>query len=361
MEYGYARAVLRGMRQYRPEREAWQIVPASPTPNLAGIFRQGGAGAVGLFAGAGEQDAAALDVPVVNISSSIARSILPQVIPDNHRIGALAAEHLLERGFTRFICAHFGAVQFSVDRSEGFRARLAEAGFDCAMVQRHPEQNSDWTDLLTPPIGVFAVADNRGAQILMAAQRMGLDVPHDVAVLGVDNDEVLCEMGAVGLTSVDPEGERVGYEAAALLDRMIAGEPLPDQPILIEPQRVVVRTSTDTVAVADPRVSQAARIIRNQACNGLNVDQVLDEVMISRRWLEKQFKAAFGRTPLQEIRRVQMDHAKQLLAETDLRIPDVAVRCGFGYHNRFTNTFTREVGMPPTRYRNQFRIRDTTS
>src|SRR5262249_29800449 len=158
----------------------------------------------------------------------------------------------------------------------------------------------------------------------------GLRVPDEVAVIGVDNDEFLCHLSSPPLSSVNTGAERVGYEAAALLDRLMAGGRPPTAPILLPPVGVVVRSSTDVVASEDRELAELIRFVRDNACGGLRVEEALRRSSLSPSTMQRRFKALLGRTPKQEILRVQLERAKQLLAETDLTVAEVAAKCGFG-------------------------------
>jgi len=192
-------------------------------------------------------------------------------------------------------------------------------------------------------------------QVLDACRRLGVPVPDEVAVVAVDNDELLCELAHPPLSSVIPNTRRTGYEAAALLDRLMNGGRARGETHLIPPLGVATRQSTDVLAIEDPHVSRAVRYIREHACDGINVRDVLRAVPQSRRLLEARFKKLLGRTPHEEILRVQLRRVKQLLTETDLPLETIAERTGFAHPEYLSVVFRREVGQPPSRYRAQGR------
>jgi LacI family transcriptional regulator len=200
-------------------------------------------------------------------------------------------------------------------------------------------------------VGVLAGNDIRGLQVLDACRRINVSVPEAVAVLGVDNDEVLCELSDPPLSSIDQDLERIGYEAAALLDRLMAREPATPEPILIKPLGVVARLSTESVAIDDPAVAAALRAIRQLACDNMGVDLVADRAGLSVRALQRRFKSLTGRTLQEEIANTQLARVRQMLAETDLKLESIARRAGFGYPGYLCSFFKKKTGMTPGEYR----------
>ena len=182
-------------------------------------------------------------------------------------------------------------------------------------------------------------------------RRIGVSVPDDVAVVGVDNDDLLCSLSDPPLSSVVPDTHRTGYEAAGILDRMMAGESLDSGLTLIAPKGIVTRQSSDVLATADADVSAAVRFIRDHACDGIKVEDVLRVVPVSRRILESRFKKMLGHTPHEEILRMQLHRVRELLEETDLPLATIANRAGFKYVEYLSVVFKRQYGMPPSQFR----------
>jgi LacI family transcriptional regulator len=203
------------------------------------------------------------------------------------------------------------------------------------------------------PAGVMACNDMRGQHVLDACQRVRLGVPEQVAVIGVDDDVLLCELCDPPLSSVVPNAERIGYEAAALLDRLMAGEKPPREEWRIEPLGVTTRQSSDVLAIDDPNVASAVRYIREHACRGATVPDVLQHVPLSRTILERRFRKYLGRSPQAEIRAVQLKRVQQLLAETDLRLERIAELAGFEHPEYMSVVFKRQTGQTPGEYRRQ--------
>jgi LacI family transcriptional regulator len=202
-------------------------------------------------------------------------------------------------------------------------------------------------------------SDQIGPVTLEACRRAGVVVPDEVAVIGVDDDEPLCEVAFPGLSSVWPDHERVGYEAAAMLDRMMKGAAPPAEPMYVPPRGVVTRRSSDVLAVEDRDVAIAIRVIREHACDagGLTTDDVAEEVSVSRSVLQRRFKQAVGRTLHAEMLRVRLARARELLAETDLPIAVVADKAGFRHQEYLGAVFRQRVGTTPAQFRQTHRRR----
>ncbi len=290
----------------------------------------------------------------------------PDIRSDHRAEGALAAEHLLERGFTSF--AFFGYPRFawSGECQSGFTARLQAAGHSCQHYRRaervswHHQQSSwerevervaQWIHSLPKPLGLMACNDFRGIQALDACRRAGIAVPEQVAVIGVDNEELVCKLAYPPLSSVVPNARSIGYKAATLLDRLMKGEPEPAVPLLIPPAEVITRLSTDVNAITDPNVAAAMLFIREHACEGIGVSDVLSHVPVSRSVLQRRFRSLLGRPIHRMIAGVRLQRAKQLLVETDLPLTVIAKRAGFSHAEYLNAAFRQAFGLPPGIYR----------
>jgi LacI family transcriptional regulator len=277
-------------------------------------------------------------------------------------VARLAAEHLIERRLTQF--AYVGSEDrgWSGRREKTFRTYLAKRGFE-PFVYKSPKLRRDrewereqallarWMSTLPTPIGVFACDDDRGREVLEACKLAGLNVPEDVAVVGVDNDEVFCELADPPLSSVSLNAETAGYRAAALLDDMMHNRQRKRQHIVVEALGVVTRRSTDIVAVDDDDIGSALQFIRRQHGRDISVDRVAEEVALSRRSLEKRFRGIIGRTVLEEIQLTRLERAKRLLMETTHPISKVAELAGFGSAGYFIQFFQKHVGKTPRKFR----------
>jgi LacI family transcriptional regulator len=209
---------------------------------------------------------------------------------------------------------------------------------------------------LPKPVGIMTCHDDRGQQVLDACRRADLSVPDEVAVLGVDNDPSLCNLCTPPLSSIDVNPARIGYEAAALAARLMEGESAPTEPVLLGPPRGIAgRRSTDTLWVEDQDVAAVIRYIRENACEGISVRDVLNHAPNSPSALERRLKKVLGRTIKAEISRVRLARAKLLLSETELPISKIAMKCGFSEPKYFSEVFRQVFSMKATEYRQKFR------
>jgi LacI family transcriptional regulator len=361
----YARGVLEGIVSYLRENRAWSIYLAEHgrgdrTPAWLANWR--GDGIIARIENRHIAGALAkMSLPVVDVSAARLLPLLPWVETDDAEYAHLAAEHLLERGFQHFGYCGDDRFNWSKWRSEHFSRMIRERGCACSIyepsessrsnAESQVEDIADWVRRLPKPVGVMACYDLRGQQVLDACRRGNIAVPDEVAVIGVDNDELLCSLSDPPLSSIIPNTRRTGYEAAALLDQMMAGKKIRSLTRLIPPLGVATRQSTDVLAVEDRNIVQAVRYIREHACDGITIKDVLRVAPQSRRVLESRFKKLIGRTPHEEILRVQFNRVKQLLTETDLALPLIAERAGFEHAEYLSVAFKREFGMPPSAYR----------
>lgn len=370
----YGREVLIGINRYTRTHGPW-VIYGDPERIVAPISEVGKWGGDGVIAHVYQprmrRQLQRMGLPVVNVSQYLGESVFPSVLPDNAAVGRLAAEHLLERGFRHFAYCGFRRHRYGELRGEAFARRVIEAGyaserFDTDPPQERPEQwearqaeLAAWVGSLPRPVGVFCCNDARARHVAQVCHRAGVRVPEELALVGADDDELVCEMSNPPLSSVDVSAEQVGYEAAALLGRMMAGAsaPSPDSPMLLAPAGVVTRRSSDVLAIDDAAVVASMRFIRDHASEPINVEDVLGVAHVSRRVLERRFRAMLGRTVGQEIANVRLDRAKGLLIDSDLPAPDVAERCGYTYVQQFNAMFKRRTGMTPTAWRRQFRVR----
>jgi LacI family transcriptional regulator len=302
-------------------------------------------------------------IPTVDLNDLYGGLGLPRILSDMQAIGRLGAEHFLERGFRNFAFCGFGDQTWSALRRDGFRDCLTLGGHACSVYEspwhgRHaPEWDkdqqriADWIRSLPTPLGLMACNDVRGQQILNVCHNLDVAVPEEVAVVGVDDEEVLCDLCDPPLSSVIPNPERIGYEAAELLDHLMAGGTPPYKEKTVPPLGVKMRQSSDVSGIDDPDVATAVTFIREHACQGMSVEQVVDHVAISRSQLERRFRKYLGRSPQAEIRRVQLRRVMQLLAETDLTLESIANLTGFQHPEYMSVLFKRMTKQTPRDYR----------
>lgn len=303
-----------------------------------------------------------MKTPVVDLNSLHDNLGFPRIRSDNRAIGLLAAEHLLERGFQHLAFCGYDAV-WSDLRRQGFMAAAERAHASCSVYEspwrgRHlPEWDDDqeriakWIQSLPKPCGLMACSDPRGQQVLDACQRVDAAVPETVAVVGVDNDQIFCELCDPALSSVITNPQRIGYESATLLDHLMSGEKLAVEDRLVEPVAVCTRQSSDVLAVEDPDVAAAMTFIRDHATDGCTVEDVLHHAPLGRSSLERRFRKYLGRSPQAEINRVRIKRIHQLLAETDLPLSRIAELVGYEHPEYLSVVFKRETGQTPGQYR----------
>lgn len=372
-DIGYTRDVLRGVQVYGRHKPDWvfhdgpqdaKVLPAleewQPHGVIAHLFDRDFAKA--LFK---------MDVPVVNTTSTIEGLEVPLVEVDHQIIGQLAAQHFLEKGFRNFGFFGSAVTGFSRAREAGFRQSLAVHGFQVhacyaeylpkppvrSSWKRIDQRVSGWLRRLPRPVAILASNDVPARALAKMCRQLGLDVPEQVSLLGVDNDELECQLSYPPLSSIAIPSERVGYEAAKLLDRIMSGKRPRQQAFFFPPTRVVTRQSTDTLAIDDPDVTSALAFIRANSHREIDVESILAEVPLSRRVLERKFRQHLGRTVLAEIRRVRMETVKSLLSETDLSMPAIAKRSGFSGARRLAVVFRQVTGTTPSAYRAQEKLR----
>ena len=322
------------------------------------------------------------------------------IVEEAATVGRMAAEHFLDRGFTRFAFCGFDHMYWSRVRQEGFVQRLAEAGYAVHLYEpgkrrngmieqgndgmmrdrrhgppaRSPRSNipafqhstapsarvpweaeqalvAQWLRALPKPIGLMVCNDDRAQQVLEANKAAGTRVPDEIAILGVDDDEMICELTHPPLSSIVLNVEEAGYEAAAQLDRQMKGKKPSLQEIYLRPTYVHTRQSTDVLAVEDPLVARAIRFIRTRAGDVLSVDDVVGAVSTSRRLLERRFRQAVGLSIYSEIQRARIERACRMLSETHWSLEEVAQRCGFSGSVHFSVAFKRQMNLTPEQYR----------
>ncbi|MEM7473529.1 MAG: DNA-binding transcriptional regulator [Planctomycetota bacterium] len=305
-------------------------------------------------------------VPLVEVTDRWGDSKLPQVRSDDEGIGRMGAEHLVERGFVRFGFCGFQGEAWSERRESAFIERVSTLtqaecsrfssqwqGPSALSWEAEMETLVSWLKGMTPPFAIMACNDVRGQHVIDACSELGLSVPEQVAVVGVDNDELLCRVCSPPLSSVIPNAEMVGYKAAEILAKLMDSETINDRIQLIQPLGVSTRQSTDVVAIDDREVAAALRYIRENACRGLSVEEVVRNSSISRSTLERQVRKYLGRTPQEEIRNVQIKRAQELMLTTELSAEQISIICGLEYPEYFYTVFKRVSGVTTTEFRQQ--------
>ena len=369
----YGRGLLSGVAKFVREHHEWSVqseewrwIDATPawfrnwkgdgaiawveTPELAAIVN-------------------GLRVPTVDVRGSLPDCGLPLIATENRLVSSLAAEHLTQRGFRHYAFCGFVGANYSDQRSRLFKECVNRAGFDCTIYDP-PESSREaqimelekrgllfqghlarWLKSLPKPVGIMACNDIRGHQVVNACRRLDLTVPEEVAVVGVDNDTIFCELSDPPLTSVALDTLRIGYHAAALLERMMDGGKPPDKPVLIPPLEIVSRRSSDVLAMSDRQLAVGARFMREHVFESITTNEMARAAGMSRRVFERRFLVQVGRSPKAEVLRLRLERAKDLLTATDWNLAQIAERTGFRYSEYLHTVFSQKVGMTPGEFR----------
>ncbi len=371
----YHRKMIPGVTDYVREVGNWRLyVEEGPQERLPDFRTWKGDGILSSLENRHVRESLfSLKIPVVGLERSGLgdwKPKIPSVGTDNRAIGELGAQYLLDRGFRQLAFCGFPKSTinaWSSERADAFAALAKQSGCACSVYggryhfakkwAEMLDSLSAWLDALPKPLGLMACKDARARHVLEACRTIGARVPEDVALIGVDNDEILCEITRPKMTSIEQGAHRIGYLAASMLDRMMAGEKLAkdQRHVLVEPEGVITRQSTDVLAIDDPEIVEAVRYVRENACLGLRIEDLVQHVHYSRSSLENKFKELLGRTVHAEIRRVQFEGAKELVLRSDLSLKQIAARTGFAHIQHMTNVFREIAGYPPGEYRKRWK------
>jgi LacI family transcriptional regulator len=370
----YGRAILKGISQYICEHEPWNVYfeqRSLQDPPPLWLDQWGGDGIISRASTPGSaRRVLRTGIPIVDLNDQVTNLGLPQIHSDHAAIARMAAAHLMDRGFRHFAYFGFPVFEWSVRRSEAFAHCVRAAGFTFhenpissraswghqqASWQEEIRGVAAWVKKLPKPLGMFAGNDTRGKQLLDSCRLARVAVPEEVAVIGVDNEVLACEMALPPLSSVIPDAFRVGYEGAAMLAQLMKGRPAPERMQYIPPLGVATRQSTDVTAIQDPRVASAMCFIREHACERIDVEDVVDHVLVSRTVLQHLFRQVLDKTILDAITDVRIQRVKQLLVETNMPLTAIAQRAGFSYDSYMSILFKQKTGRTPSSYRRDFR------
>ncbi|MCP4377907.1 MAG: substrate-binding domain-containing protein, partial [bacterium] len=312
---------------------------------------------------------AGLDIPVVDVCGFGRMPGVPSFGTDQEVVARMAFEHLHEKGLKSFAYYGHPGVPSSDQREAAFTACVAEHGLDISIfpaerirpnalienvelqVVRREVDLAQWLHSLAKPVGLFAYSDLCAQQILHVCVEENISVPGSVAVVGVDNDKIVCDLCTPSLSSVQVNNVRTGWLASATLDQMMAGDKVVAQHSKVPPLRVVSRESTDVLATTDEETAEALQYIKAHACRGITADDVVRQVVISPATLRRRFAKLLGRSVKEEIDRVRINNSKRLLTETDLPLVKIASRSGYEHVETFCRSFLRTVGQTPGEYR----------
>lgn len=359
----YARGLLTGIRKFAAERPRWSFYLAEHSRHETDFSWLGGWDGHGVLARIENEETARfireLDLPTVDLSAKRLAPELPCVETDDDAIARWALEHFTERGLRQVAFCGDERFGWSVARAAAFTEHARRRGATShefalkpsGMRSRDRARLASWLRRLPRPVGVLACYDIAGQEVLEACKIARLRVPDEVAVLGVDNDELFCNLTSPPLSSIQLDSIRTGYLAAQILDAMMAGQIVEPGKRPIEPLRIVTRQSSDVFSVDDPLVAAALRFVRDRSDSGPTVAAVLRHVGLSRRALDARFVKLIGRTVHGEIVRARMAHVAELLTSTDWTLPQIADRLGFSHSEYMSVMFKKHTGMSPGAYR----------
>lgn len=370
---GYGRALLRGIARYARTHTSWSLLHQEMTiESQPPVWWEASAidGVIGRIGPGNLASLRKMSVPLVDVRCVIPPNQIqfPQVETDEREVARLAFDHLYQLGFRRMAYCGFQFAHYSQNRKKYFLELAQSHACPCSVYESPSEPSAsllniehidqvdygrlaEWLKRLEPPTGIFVCNDICGQQLLNVCRSHELAIPDDFAVIGVDDDDAICPLCDPPLSSVRPDAEQVGYRAAQKLDALMHGEVVDWEIEYIQPLEVVQRLSTAMEAITDREVAKACRYIRENACRGIDVNDVCKFSTLSRRQLERRFQESIHRSPKDEITLVQMHKVKQLLKETDLTLDSIASLAGYSYKERLCAVFKREIGMTPTEFR----------
>jgi LacI family transcriptional regulator len=367
----YGKNLLRGINRYSKDHGPWTFckMPAyyRETIGIDGILQWAkeweADGIIGQFYNDEEvKKFTHAGIPVIAQDFKERFTDIPNISGAYHETGRLAAEYFLKKGFKNFAFYGFDNIVWSRERAEGFDQRIKEAGYSVHLNQMKesksgdlwyykPSALSDWLKSLPKPIALLSCDDNQGHHITEAARHAGIRIPDEIAVLGVDNDEMICDLSDPALSSIELDTEKGGYEAARLMEKMIKSKVLSAPDIIVKPTQVVTRHSTDVFASKDKYVVNVLKYIHTNLDKNLKVDQVLKEVPLSRRSLEKRFMLTTGYPVYEYIYNQRIEKFTQKLLETDMTIFEIALDLGLSDSKNIARQFKQIKGVTPMEYR----------
>lgn len=370
----FGRDLLRGIAQYSKLHRPWNVYRLPPyyldvSSRAQKIeishLADWGANGVIMREVASVDDVLALGIPTIISFSSNKVSQYPEVpklLTDDYSVGRMGAEHLLERGFKQFAFVDYFDFYWSDARGRGFCDVVADAGFT-VHYYRQPatvhqrlwdiEQKVmiEWLRELPKPVGLMSCIDERSQDVIEACKQAGVRVPEEIAIIGGDNDELICELSNPQLSSVAVGGVQAGYEAARVLDQLMKGQTPEKTVIPVRATHVVTRHSTDVLAVNDPEVAEALRFIRSAIQRPLQVEDVAEHVSMTRQGLNKKFNKSIGRSIHDEIALARIHYVKRLLIETNMTVSDIARAAGQLELKQLSRFFKKHTGASPLEFR----------
>ncbi len=366
---GWGREALRGIAGYAHRHGPWKIEPVAPWINPTRLARacQNCSGVLAVVTHPAITDTLIqTGLPVVSMNHPDDR--LPSVYQSDAAIGRCIVGYFADRGFSNLAYCSWSGGTKRADRERGFLGAVEERKLNGLIFRKRsqgrlPRGSSQqlmkdlagWVEALPKPVGIMVENDRVGFDLLSVCYQARIGVPGQVAVVGVDNDDVWCDMAWPPLSSLAVPSREIGHRAAEMLDQLMRSEVLEENHVTVPPLHIVTRQSSDYYAVEDQLVAQALVFIRDHVGDRVTADDVAEYCAVSRRTLEYRFRDATQHSPWQHILDAQIDLAQKLLTETDLSIPDIAKASGFGSSRSLLSTFRKKVGQTPNGYRGQCR------
>ena len=285
-------------------------------------------------------------IPIVDLTVECQQVNLPRVISDHFAIGRLGGEHFRERGFENVAWFSSGWSEVHHRRYNGFSAAFGKSIPHLGLKNLHKRLAE-----LPKPIGILAYNDTDAAQVIYAAQELVLSIPDDVSVLGIGDDPFLCENQSTPISSIRQDLAHGAFEGAALLERLMNGEPEPKEPILIPPTGLTARASTDTLSHPDPLIRAALIYINRHIGESFGTPEIAASIGLSRNKLDHLFAEKLGHSVGSEIHKHRLVRVKRMLADADIPIGDIAIKCGFCNVAYLSNVFRKATGLSPRAWR----------
>ena len=371
--YGYGRELIIGISQYSSLHSHWELLVPPPfypnrrirKTNLA-WFKECHPDGVITAELENAEDILETGVPAIRLThDSEEFPDVPHFKIDNYAIGKMAAEDFIDRGFKNLAYYGFDYFSWSRQRYEGFSAAAAQHGIETdyyGILKSHSRYAMEkeqafvieWLKTLPKPVGILAANDDRGGLVTDACKIADMLVPEEIAVMGVDNDQIVCMISNPPLSSVCLTAQKAGYEAAMILDKIMDNKKVKNKEILITPTHIVTRHSTNIMAIEDQAIAKAVQFIRQNTKNPIQVDDVAQAIAMPRRTMEKHFRSTLGRSVHNEIAQARADHISRMLLETNMTISLIAEEFGFSDATHITRFFKETRGLTPLAYRKQF-------
>ncbi|MDZ8117616.1 AraC family transcriptional regulator [Pontiella agarivorans] len=362
----WGRRIVKGILTYANEVGPWHIWVSSSTESNLRELPKGwrGDGIIGrVVSNDLAEELEELNLPIVNVGDvPLNGYAFPCVRTDDAAATKMAADHLVNRGFKSIAYVGSSHNPNPLWYGKAFKRALEKYDLDSqdfyleGPFEEEYERLSAWLKELPKPTGLLVWGHGNGRFVVDLCMSVGIAVPHDIAILCGSYDELLSHACFPALSGINSPTEQIGYKAAELMHRMLQGKKVPAETIYLPPLGVVDRLSTDTLAVDDPKLVKVVNFIKDHAFESITMADILKEVPMARRSLERRFMQMFGRSPIDEIRRLRINKARQLLAETDLPMQDIAEACGFATYNYLTHVFKQVTGSTPRDYRKKMRV-----